>query len=189
MKYHINPGTGRVGQCRAKSAERCQFSKQLGTVVKHYDSAEEAQAEYEKMNQGKTNASIKKPKTPKQQKEQMAQRKTDYLKAMSNIQKQLTENERNSRKTLKDYTEMQRLQAEYGLNNDLSDFQKKLDNYTSERNGLLKTKKQLGKDYSDVVVVLDAEKAARAAQRKAEQEAQRRRNADLGCGGSVSFSC
>lgn len=43
VKFHINPDTGRVGQCSAKSAESCKFSVASGEIVAHYESREEAE--------------------------------------------------------------------------------------------------------------------------------------------------
>ena len=60
MRYHINPDTGRAGQCSAKTPEACKYSIESGTVVEHYDSKEEARAAYEKANKSKTTTSLKK---------------------------------------------------------------------------------------------------------------------------------
>lgn len=54
MKYHVNPSTGRVGQCRAKSPETCEFSKSAGVVIQHYDTSDEAKKAYETLNSQKT---------------------------------------------------------------------------------------------------------------------------------------
>lgn len=62
-KYHINPETGRAGQCKAQSAESCKFSIESGTVVAHYETKDEAKAAYEKLNQNRTLNSVKKNKT------------------------------------------------------------------------------------------------------------------------------
>ena len=59
-KYHINPETGRAGQCKAQSAESCKFSIESGTVVAHYETKDEAKAAYEKLNQNRTLNSVKK---------------------------------------------------------------------------------------------------------------------------------
>lgn len=61
-KYHINPATGRAGQCKAKSAESCKFSIDSGTVIAHYETKEEAKSAYEKLNENKTINTVKKQK-------------------------------------------------------------------------------------------------------------------------------
>lgn len=58
--YHINPDTGRAGQCQAKTPEACKYSIESGTVVAHYETKEEAKAAYEKLNEHKTLNSMKK---------------------------------------------------------------------------------------------------------------------------------
>lgn len=62
-QYHINPETGRAGQCKAKTPESCKFSVDSGTVVAHYDSKEDAKAAYERLNENKTLKSVNKNKT------------------------------------------------------------------------------------------------------------------------------
>lgn len=61
-KYHINPETGRAGQCKAQSAESCKFSVESGTVIAHYETKDEAKAAYEKLNENKTINTVKKQK-------------------------------------------------------------------------------------------------------------------------------
>lgn len=63
-KYHINPETGRAGQCKAQSAESCKFSVESGTVIAHYETKDEAKAAYEKLNENKTLNSVKKTSKP-----------------------------------------------------------------------------------------------------------------------------
>ena len=48
VKFHINPDTGRVGQCSAKNAESCKFSVASGEVVAHYETREEAEMKVQK---------------------------------------------------------------------------------------------------------------------------------------------
>lgn len=49
-RYHINPETGRPNVCRAKEESSCKFYKEDN---EHYDSKEEAQVAYEKMQHEK----------------------------------------------------------------------------------------------------------------------------------------
>lgn len=65
MKYHVNPNTGRTGQCRAQSPEACEFSKAAGVVIQHYDTAEEAKAAYEKLREKDTTKPVRKKKSAK----------------------------------------------------------------------------------------------------------------------------
>lgn len=64
-KFHINPETGRAGQCNAKSPESCKFSVEAGTVVAHYETKDEAKAAFEKLNQSKTTGTIAKKQVKK----------------------------------------------------------------------------------------------------------------------------
>jgi hypothetical protein len=48
MRYHVNPETGKPGQCKAK--HKCRF----GGIQDHYESKESAQAAYEKKMQSNT---------------------------------------------------------------------------------------------------------------------------------------
>lgn len=62
-KYHINPETGRPGECTA-SVKDCKYASE-GNIPTHYDSLDEAFDAYETINADKTLASIKKPESLK----------------------------------------------------------------------------------------------------------------------------
>lgn len=58
MKYHINPDTGRAGQCSA-TVRGCKFS--VGDLIpEHYDTKEDAKKAYEKKMKSKTTGTLKK---------------------------------------------------------------------------------------------------------------------------------
>jgi|SRR5699024_571202 len=89
--YHVNPNTGRVGQCRAKSAESCEFSIQEQTIVQHYDTPEDAQAAYEKLHKFEETKGLSKKKN--QSPKRITQKAIkDYQANVRKINKNISEN-------------------------------------------------------------------------------------------------
>lgn len=91
-KYHINPETGRAGQCKAQSAESCKFSVESGTVIAHYETKDEAKAAYEKLNENKTLNSVKKTKTSPESKVNTLQENRTKLSGVNSRVERLTAN-------------------------------------------------------------------------------------------------
>lgn len=91
-QYHINPETGRAGQCKAKTPESCKFSIDSGTVVAHYETKDDAKAAYEKLNKNKTLNSVKKNKTPAKLKTKTLQENRTKLSGINSKMGQLNKN-------------------------------------------------------------------------------------------------
>lgn len=73
-KFHVNPETGKVSQCRA-TGDGCPFGGETGTE-NHYESAAEAQSAYEKQMEGHALPSTQKPTSHISATELNAQAKT-----------------------------------------------------------------------------------------------------------------
>lgn len=86
-KYHINPETGRAGQCKAQSPESCKFSVESGTVIAHYETKDEAKAAYEKLNKNKTLNSVKKTSKPQAKNNTLQENRTKLSGVNSRVER------------------------------------------------------------------------------------------------------
>lgn len=151
MRYHINPDTGRAGQCSAKTPEACKYSVESGTVVEHYDSKEEARAAYEKANKSKTTTSLKKKPATLTEQEKMEKRRDEYTEGMRTSVAALYQNAEATQVVRRAYQNALRVFEEYGGGDNLEPLRKQQEELKNENKRLLETRKKLRTDYKDVI--------------------------------------
>lgn len=151
MRYHVNPDTGRAGQCSAKTPEACKYSVESGTVVEHYDSKEEARAAYEKANKSKTTTSLKKKPATLTEQEKMEKRRDEYTEGMRTSVAALYQNAEATQVVRRAYQNGLRNVEEYGLEDDLEPLRKQQEELENENKRLRETRKKLRTDYKDVI--------------------------------------
>ena len=151
MRYHVNPDTGRAGQCSAKTPEACKYSVESGTVVEHYDSKEEARAAYEKANKSKTTTSLKKKPATLTEQEKMEKRRDEYTEGMRTSVTALYQNAKATQVVRRAYQNALRNVEEYGLEDNLEPLRKQQEELENENKRLRETRKKLRTDYKDVI--------------------------------------
>lgn len=151
MRYHINPDTGRAGQCSAKTPEACKYSVESGTVVEHYDSKEEARAAYEKANKSKTTTSLKKKPATLTEQEKMEKRRDEYTEGMRTSTTALYKNAEVTQAARRAYHDALRIVKQYGLEDNLEPLRKQQEELENEDKRLRETREKLRTDYKDVI--------------------------------------
>lgn len=182
IKYHINPNTGRIGQCRAKSAESCQFSRDLNTVVQHYDSREEAQQKYEEMNSSKT---IEKP-LKKNNSGFSVSEKNNAHKTRVKFQGEISDLQRNISALDRAIREIQDINKAQGTKFNVSELKSKSRDLKKQ---LPIKRNEYYKFMNDNDAVLDEFDKEKLRASRIRSEIAARRYSDLSCGGGVSATC